>query len=60
MTLRERYAALMTDLVAERAGAVEGSWWAARLDQKIADLKAATEERFGGGENGSGSADQQG
>lgn len=47
MTLQEKYAALMADLVKERKGAVEGSWWAARLDQKIVELRAATEERYG-------------
>lgn len=40
MTFREKQDALLADLIAERATAQ--GFWAARLDQKITDMHAAT------------------
>jgi len=40
MTFRKRQEALMADLLAER-DATTNIWWAERLDQKIAELRAA-------------------
>jgi len=47
MTLRDKYMALLADLVEEREKF--GERWVCYYDGKIAELNAAIEQRFGGG-----------
>ena len=41
MILREKQDAMLSDLLEERACANLPFWWLARLDEKIAELRAA-------------------